>query len=481
MCSAMVLPTLGRTFFRNNEPQLSSSVGSSIAAADTLGKTEPHAEYDFYNLAAGGLDMDSDADMSNSIGHILSTLGSQLGRAADPAHHTGFGSELRHWPVDEKRVSEPIWGEELHHHQQHHHHHHHQQQQHQQQHCYRTSDLPSSPDHFSDSGAELFDSDSDVRTPPQPPQTDCLPSPQPPPPPPPTTQLRPRISSHEDEEDALLGLQALHGLQPLHPGSGIAGGHGPTQTHDVDLDKMVTDYLGDPEELYQQALRLDELAAALTRVSPSPAPAAAPVNDSRPLGPAPAPARPSARWAGPEGGSSILEGVLRGTLSPATRVTSPPTRPLPHCYPPGGFHGYTSGGGLAPVPPRYPCDAPAGSPVRMDCALSPVTGSQDVFSPPGPLTSPQSQSKKEAARKRKYAKRNAAEGDAPPSRGRLLHFCHICSKGFKDKYSVNVHIRTHTGEKPFQCNLCNKCFRQKAHLAKHVHIHSSPKTPPAKR
>lgn len=28
---------------------------------------------------------------------------------------------------------------------------------------------------------------------------------------------------------------------------------------------------------------------------------------------------------------------------------------------------------------------------------------------------------------------------------RSLHYCSICSKGFKDKYSVNVHIRTHTG------------------------------------
>lgn len=28
---------------------------------------------------------------------------------------------------------------------------------------------------------------------------------------------------------------------------------------------------------------------------------------------------------------------------------------------------------------------------------------------------------------------------------RSLHYCSICSKGFKDKYSVNVHHRTHTG------------------------------------
>lgn len=52
-----------------------------------------------------------------------------------------------------------------------------------------------------------------------------------------------------------------------------------------------------------------------------------------------------------------------------------------------------------------------------------------------------------------------------------VHRCNICNRGFLNKSNIKVHLRTHTGEKPFRCEVCGKAFRQKAHLIKHAQIH----------
>lgn len=56
--------------------------------------------------------------------------------------------------------------------------------------------------------------------------------------------------------------------------------------------------------------------------------------------------------------------------------------------------------------------------------------------------------------------------------------CPVCGIVLSPKTNVNVHLRTHSGVRPYECVLCLNRFRQKAHLMKHFRCTHNQKQPP---
>ncbi|XP_014667676.1 PREDICTED: zinc finger protein 341-like [Priapulus caudatus] len=68
-------------------------------------------------------------------------------------------------------------------------------------------------------------------------------------------------------------------------------------------------------------------------------------------------------------------------------------------------------------------------------------------------------------------RRRGMDADSASNHKAMKLRCTYCEKLFSKNFDLQQHIRSHTGEKPFQCIVCGRAFAQKSNVKKHMQSH----------